>query len=55
MIKGLSLADAAVFVVSAENENPENDHINECLIIAYTRGIRQLIFAINKLDLTQYS
>ena len=58
MIKGLSLADAVVFVISAENENQENDHINDYLIIAYTRGIRQIIFAINKMDLTkepQYS
>ena len=53
IIKGLSLADVAVFVVSAENENPENDHINDYLIIAYTRGIRQLIFAINKMDLAK--
>ena len=58
MIKGLSLADAVVFVISAENENQENSHINDYLIIAYTRGIRQIIFAINKMDLTkepQYS
>jgi len=58
MIKGLSLADAVVCVISAENENQKNAHINDYLIIAYTRGIRQVIFAINKLDLTkdpQYS
>ena len=53
IIKGLSLADVAVFVVSAENENPENDHIYDYLVITYTRGIRQLIFAINKMDLTK--
>ena len=53
IIKGLSLADVAVFVVSAEDEKPENNHINDYLIIAYTRGIRQVIFAINKMDLTK--
>lgn len=58
IIKGHSIADVSVFVVSADNENPEDDHINDLLIIAYTRGIKQLIFAINKMDLTkepQYS
>ena len=55
MIKGLSLADAAVIVVTAEKDNAENDHIKDYLIIAYTRGIRQLIIAINKMDKTKDS
>ena len=55
MIKGLSLADAAVIVVTAEKDNTENDHIKDYLIIAYTRGIRQLIIAINKMDETKDS
>ena len=55
MIKGLSLADAAVIVVTAEKDNAENDHIKDYLIIAYTRGIRQLIIAINKMDETKDS
>ena len=53
IIKGLSLADVAVFVVSTEDEKSENNHINDYLILAYSRGIRQLIFAINKMDLTK--
>ena len=54
IIKGLSLADAAVIVVTAENENSENDdHIKDYLIIIYSRGIRQLIIAINKMDQTK--
>ena len=54
MIKGLSLADAAVIIVSAEKEISENeDHIKDYLIIIYTRGIRQLIIAINKMDQTK--
>ena len=50
MIKGLSLAEAAVIVISAENFNSENDHIKDYLILAYTMGIRQIIVAINKMD-----
>ena len=58
IIKGLSLADAAVVVISANNENNENkekDNIKDYLIIAYTLGIRQLIIAINKMDYSNYS
>ena len=50
IIKGLSLADAVVVIVSPENDIPENDHIKDYLIISYTMGIRQLIIAINKMD-----
>ena len=55
IIKGISLADVAVVIVTAENENIEieNDHIQDYLIIAYTMGIRQLIIAINKMDQTK--
>ena len=55
IMKGLSLADAVVIVVSAENENKENDHLKDYLIITYTFGIRQLIIAINKMDYSNYS
>ena len=55
MIKGVSLADAAVIVISAENEQSKNDNIKGYLIIAYTMRIRQLIFAINKMDEIKYS
>ena len=53
IIRGLSLADAIVFIVAAENENYENDHIKDYLIISYTMGIRQIIIAINKMDQTK--
>ena len=53
-MKGLSLAEAAVIIITAENENSENnDYIKDYLIIAYTMGIRQLIIAINKMDQTK--
>ena len=55
IMKGLSLADAVVIVVSAENESKENDHLKDYLIITYTIGIRQLIIAINKMDYSNYS
>ena len=55
IIKGLSLADAAVFVISANNENEEKDNIKNYLILAFTLGIRQLIIAINKMDYSNYS
>ena len=53
IIKGLSLADVGVVVVSPENDTPKNDHIKDYLIIYYTIGIRQLIIAINKMDSTK--
>ena len=53
IIKGLSFADAVIIVISSNNENPENDHIKDYLIITYTMGIRQIIFAINKIDETK--
>ena len=52
IIKGLSLADVGVIVVSPENDTSKNDHIKDYLIISYTMGIRQLIIAINKMDST---
>ena len=55
IINGLSLADAAVVVISANNENYEKDNLKDYLIIAYTFGIRQLIIAINKMDYSNYS
>jgi len=49
-MKGLSLADVAVIIIDAQNENSENDeYIRDYLIIVYTMGIRQLIIAINKI------
>lgn len=54
IIKGISLGDAAVIVVSAENYISENNnHIKDYLIIAFTMGIRQIIIAINKMDQTK--
>ena len=60
MIKGLSLADAAVIIITAENEkdgkdldSKNDDYIKEYLIMTYTMGIRQLIIAINKMDQTK--
>ena len=54
IMKGLSLAEATVIIITAEKENTENnDYIKEYLIIAYTMGIRQLIIAINKMDQTK--
>ena len=49
-MKGLSLADAVVILVSAEDDNKQNDQLKDYLIITYTIGIRQLIIAINKMD-----
>ena len=53
IFKGLSLADAAVLIVSADSENDKNEHIKDDLILAYTLGIRQLILAFNKMDKTK--
>ena len=53
IFKGISLADAAIIIVSAENENYENNHIKDYLIVAFTTGIRQIIIAINKMDQTK--
>ena len=50
IIRGLSLADAIVLIVPAENENSKNYHIKDYLIISYTMGIRQIIISINKMD-----
>jgi len=55
LMKGISLADAAVIVVSAENENLQDSNIKDYLIIIYTMRIRQIIIAINKMDLTKES
>ena len=51
----MSLADAAVVIISAENENSKNNHIKDYLIIAFTMGIRQIIIAINNMDKTKDS
>ena len=53
IIKGLSLADAAVIIINPEDENTENTHIKDYLIIIYTFNIRQLIIAINNMDITK--
>ena len=50
IIKGLSLADAVVVVVSADNFNNESALIKDYLIITYTIGVKQIIIAINKMD-----
>ena len=54
IMKGLSLADDTVIIITAENENSDNNgYIKDYLIIAYNMGIRQLIIAINKMDQTK--
>ena len=55
LMKGISLADAAVIIVSAKNENLQDSNIKDYLIITYTMGIRQIIIAINKMDQTKKS
>ena len=53
IIKGISLADAVVVIVTPDDENSEKNHIKDYLIIIYTMGIRQLIIAINEMDITK--
>ena len=53
IIKGISLADAVVVIVTPGDENSEKNHIKDYLIIIYTMGIRQLIIAINEMDITK--
>lgn len=53
MITGASQADAAVLVVAADDGvKPQT---KEHIYLAMTLGIRQLIIAINKMDLVDYS
>jgi elongation factor 1-alpha len=60
MIKGVSQADLAILVVSAEvgeyeagmcSEGQTREHV----LIAYTMGIKQIIVAINKMDAIEYN
>ena len=53
LIRGISLADAAVIIVSAEDENYKNDYIKDYIIFSFTMRISQIIIAINKMDKTK--
>ena len=58
IIKGLSLAEAAVIIVEANNDiidNIDEEHIKDYLIFAFSMGIRQIIIAVNKMDITKES
>ena len=58
IIKGLSLAEAAVIIVEANkdiNNIIDKEHIKDYLIFAFTIGIRQIIIAVNKMDITKES
>ena len=58
IIKGLSLAEAAVIIIEANNDINniiDKEHIKDYLIFAFTMNIRQIIIAVNKMDTTQYS
>ena len=58
IIKGLSLAEAAVIIVEAKNDINDiidKEHIKDYLIFAFTMNIRQIIIAVNKMDITKDS
>ena len=58
IIKGLSLAEAAVIIVEANNninDFIDKEHIKDYLIFAFSMGIRQIIIAVNKMDITKES
>ncbi|CAF0708874.1 unnamed protein product [Brachionus calyciflorus] len=58
MITGTSQADCAVLIVSANNGEFEtgiskNGQTREHALLAYTLGVKQIIVAVNKMDLTE--
>jgi len=58
IIKGLSLAEAAVIIVEANNDINDiidKEHIKDYLIFAFSMGIKQIIIAVNKMDITKES
>ena len=52
LMKGISLADAAVILISGKDQYYLNDHTKDYLFIIYSMGIRQIIIAVNKMDQT---
>ena len=58
IIKGLSLAEAVVIIIEANNDINDfidKEHIKDYLIFAFTMNIRQIIIAVNKMDITKES
>ena len=58
IIKGLSLAECVVIIVEANNDINgivDKEHIKDYLIFAFSIGIRQIIIAVNKMDLIKGS
>ena len=55
IIKGLSLAEAAVIIIEANNDIIDKEHIKDYLIFAFTTDIKQIIIAVNKMDITKES
>ena len=58
IIKGLSLADAVVIIIEANNDINDiidKEYIKECLFFSFSMGVRQIIIAVNKMDITKES
>ena len=55
IMRGLSLADVVVIIVSTDDQENDNDHIKDYLILTRTMGIKKIIVAINKMDKANYS
>ena len=53
LMKGISLADAAVILVSGKDKYYQKDHTKDYLFIIYSMGISQIIIAVNKIDQTE--
>lgn len=53
MITGTSKADCALMLISAYDFEAGISQTKEHALLAYTLGIKQVIFAINKMDLTE--
>src|SRR3989338_10658022 len=55
MITGASQADAAVLVVSAKKGDGVQAQTREHIFLAKTLGVKQLIVAVNKMDMVDYA
>ncbi|HLD19002.1 MAG TPA: translation elongation factor EF-1 subunit alpha [Candidatus Nanoarchaeia archaeon] len=55
MITGASQADAAVLVVSANKGDGVQAQTREHIFLAKTLGVKQLIVAVNKMDMVDYA
>lgn len=55
MITGASQADAAVLVVSANKGDGVQAQTREHIFLTKTLGVKQLIVAVNKMDMSDYS